>query len=53
MGQNQKCVELVTRETTVEICALDGEGYVHSKGVEHKRAKAGITYRTWYSADRQ
>ena len=38
MGQDQESVKLDTKQTIVEICALDGEGYVHKKGGQNMSA---------------
>ena len=37
------------RQTIVDSCALDGEGYGHKErvGAEHERAKVGAVNRTW------
>ena len=32
MGQDQESMELDMRQTDVWSCALDGEGYMHSRG---------------------
>ena len=40
------------RQTIVESCALDGEGYMHKRGgAEHGRVKAGAANKTWPKQD--
>ena len=49
MGQDKESVKLDMRQTIVESCALDEEGYMHRRGgEEHGRVKeVGVTNRTW------
>ena len=43
MGQDKESVKMDMRQTIVESCALDEEGYMHRRGgEEHGRASRGM-----------
>ena len=47
LGQDQESLKADTRQTIVDSCALDGNGFMHEKGgAEHVRVKAGAANRT-------
>ena len=44
MGQDKESVKLDMRQTIVESCALDEEGYMHRRGgEEHERVKERVS----------
>ena len=47
MGQDQESEKLDTRQTIVESCALDGEGYVHLKGGQKMGVPRWVLQTEW------